>query len=89
MRKLVLVAALSLAAFAQDTTNFPVFGKIVRLDPRLDQLLGTDAKLEMISCCFDWSEGPTWDRMGGFVLFSDIPRNSVMKWKEGEGIACT
>lgn len=53
MRKLVLVAALSLAAFAQDTTNFPVFGKIVRLDPRLDQLLGTDAKLEMISCCFD------------------------------------
>jgi len=87
MRKLVLVAALSLAAFAQDTTNFPVFGKIVRLDPRLDQLLGTDAKLEMISCCFDWSEGPTWDRKGGFVLFSDIPRNSVMKWKEGEGIS--
>ena len=87
MRKLVLAAALSIAAFAQDTTNFPVLGKIVRLDPALVQLLGNDAKLEVVSCCFDWSEGPTWDRKGGFVLFSDIPRNSVMKWKEGEGIS--
>lgn len=87
MRKFVLAAALSIAAFAQDTTNFPVLGKIVRLDPALDQLLGNDAKLEVVSCCFDWSEGPTWDRKGGFVLFSDIPRNSVMKWKEGEGIS--
>jgi len=23
----------------------------------------------------------------GFLLFSDIPRNSIMKWKEGEGIS--
>ncbi|MCC6291837.1 MAG: SMP-30/gluconolactonase/LRE family protein [Bryobacterales bacterium] len=87
MRKLVLAAALSVAIFAQDTTNFPVLGKVVRLDPKLDELLAPDARLEVISCCFDWSEGPTWDRKGGFLLFSDIPRNSVMKWKEGEGIS--
>ena len=87
MRKFVLAAALSLAAFAQDTTNFPILGKVVRLDSKLDELLGPDARLEVISCCFDWSEGPTWDRKGGFLLFSDIPRNSVMKWKEGEGIS--
>lgn len=87
MRKLVFAAALSVAIFAQDTTNFPVLGKVVRLDPKLDELLAPDARLEVISCCFDWSEGPTWDRKGGFLLFSDIPRNSVMKWKEGEGIS--
>lgn len=85
----IIVAALFAAclAVAQDTTNFPVLGRIVRLDPRLDQLLAADAKLEVVSCCFDWSEGPTWDRKGGFLLFSDIPRNSVMKWKEGEGVS--
>lgn len=87
MRKLLFAAALSVAIFAQDTTNFPVLGKVVRLDPKLDELLAPDARLEVISCCFDWSEGPTWDRKGGFLLFSDIPRNSVMKWKEGEGIS--
>ncbi len=87
MRKLVFAAALTVAVFAQDTTNFPVLGKVVRLDPKLDELLAPDARLEVISCCFDWSEGPTWDRKGGFLLFSDIPRNSVMKWKEGEGIS--
>ena len=36
---------------------------------------------------FDWSEGPVWVKDGGYLLFSDIPRNSVMKWKEGEGIS--
>jgi gluconolactonase len=34
-----------------------------------------------------WCEGPTWIKDGGYVLFSDIPRNSVMKWKEGEGLS--
>ena len=24
---------------------------------------------------------------GGYLLFSDIPRNSVMRWKEGEGVS--
>jgi len=80
-------ALVSCLALAQDTRNFPILGKVVRLDPALDQLLAPDAKLEVISCCFDWSEGPVWDRQGGFLLFSDIPRNSVMKWKEGEGIS--
>jgi len=35
---------------------------------------------------FEWSEGPVWVRDGGYLLFSDIPNNAVMKWKEGTGI---
>ncbi len=31
----------------------------------------------------DWSEGPVWDRKGSFLLFSDVPMNTVYKWKEG------
>jgi gluconolactonase len=87
MRTVAALLVTACLGIAQDTTNFPVLGRIVRLDPRFDQLLAADARLEVVSCCFDWSEGPAWDRKGGFLLFSDIPRNSVMKWKEGEGVS--
>lgn len=69
----------------QDTRNFPILGKIVREDSRLDALLPPDARIEVLASGFDWSEGPVWVKEGGYLLFSDIPRNSVMKWKEGEG----
>ena len=63
------------------------FGQIERLDPRFDELIPPDAKLEKLAEGFQWSEGPVWVDDGGYVLFSDIPNNAVMKWKEGEGIS--
>jgi gluconolactonase len=66
---------------------YPSFGKIERLDPRFDKLIPPDAKLEKLAEGFDWSEGPVWMKTGGYLLFSDIPPNKVMKWKEGEGIS--
>lgn len=51
----------------------------------MDQILAPDAKIEVLASGFDWSEGPAYDRLGGYVLFSDIPRNSVMKWSPGGG----
>ncbi len=72
---------------AQDTTNFPVLGEVVRMDPRLDRLIPKDARIEVVASGFLWAEGPVWIKEGGYLLFSDIPRNSVMKWKEGEGVS--
>lgn len=72
---------------AQDTRNFPVLGRIHRLDPRLDALIPKDASIEVLASGFDWSEGPVWIKDGGYLLFSDIPRNSVMKWVEGVGVS--
>ena len=43
-----------------------------------------DATIERLAEGFDWAEGPVWDRSGGYLLFSDVPRNTVFKWKEGE-----
>lgn len=60
-------------------------GKIVRLDPRFDQLVPKDAVLEKIADGFTWVEGPVWDRERGYLLFSDIPNNSVFRWHEGKG----
>ncbi|MCA9041278.1 MAG: SMP-30/gluconolactonase/LRE family protein [Planctomycetaceae bacterium] len=63
------------------------FGKIIRLDDRLDEIIPPDAQAEKLASGFTWAEGPVWIADGRYLLFSDIPRNSVMKWKEGEGIS--
>jgi len=83
----VALALLATRICAQDTRNFPVIGEIVREDPKLDELLPPGAKIEVVSCCFEWAEGPVWVRQGGYLLFSDIPRNAIMKWQEGVGVS--
>jgi len=70
---------------AADKT-YPSFGKIERLDPRFDKLIPKDALLEKLGEGFDWSEGPVWDKQKECLLFSDIPPNKVMRWKDGEGV---
>src|SRR5690606_29195666 len=62
-------------------------GHIERLDPAVDKLIPSDAKIEVLASGFDWSEGPVWVKEGGYLLFSDVPRNTVHRWKEGEGIS--
>lgn len=88
LARILAVALLSSAAAAQDTTNFPVVGEIVRLDPRLDALIPKDAKIEVVASGFDWTEGPLWvpDAEGGKLLFSDIPKNSIFEWRLGKGV---
>jgi gluconolactonase len=58
--------------------------KIVRLDPRFDKLVPADAVVEKLADGYNWVEGPVWDRKGGFLLFSDIPSNSIFKWEQGK-----
>lgn len=57
---------------------------IERLDPRLDALLPADAKVEKLASGFQWLEGPVWDKRQHALLFTDIPDNSVYRWREGE-----
>jgi gluconolactonase len=63
----------------------PTIEKIERLDPALDRLIASDAKVEILAQGYDWSEGPVWVKNGGFLLFSDVPQNVIVRWKEGEG----
>ena len=61
-------------------------GRVERLDPALDALLPPDARIELLAQGFDWTEGPVWRKSGGYLLFSDIPKNTINRWKEGEGV---
>ncbi len=72
---------------AAEPEQYPAIGAIQRLDPRFDRLIPPDARLEKLAEGFEWAEGPVWVPKGAYLLFSDIPRNSVMKWQAGEGLS--
>ncbi len=63
-------------------------GTIERMDGAIDKLIAPDAKLEILADGFTWTEGPVWfgDKQSGHLLFSDIPRNSIFKWSQQDGI---
>jgi gluconolactonase len=81
-----LAVASSTATRCDDKQVAKTLGKIERIDPAFDDLIGPDAKLEVLAGGHIWTEGPVWvPRDGGFLLFSDIPRNRVYKWQQGKG----
>ncbi|MEX2188714.1 MAG: SMP-30/gluconolactonase/LRE family protein [Pirellulales bacterium] len=90
----VLAASWTLAANAcgeeQDAAakkTYAAHGKIVRLDAALDAIIPKEAKMERLADGFEWSEGPVWSKKGGYLLFSDIPRNQIVKWQPTSGIS--
>lgn len=58
--------------------------RIERLDPRFVYQQG-NAAIERIATGFRWAEGPMYFRDAGFLLFSDIPNNRMMRWLEEDG----
>lgn len=86
---LIIVLACSPSIMPQQSADFSTTGSIVRVDNRINDLIPLDAKIELLATGFEWCEGPLWvqDAQGGYLLFSDIPRNAIMKWKEGAGLS--
>ena len=84
-----LAVAVASPALAQNSVNFPTIGEIVREDAAIDKLIAKGTPIQVLSSGFDWSEGPVWvPAVGaepGHLLFSDVPRNTILKWVEGEG----
>ncbi len=62
---------------------YQTIGSIERADPRLDRLIAPGTAMEKLAEGFTWSEGPVWVKKGGYLLFSDIPPNTIYKWLEG------
>jgi gluconolactonase len=56
--------------------------KIEKLDPALDAIIQANANIERLATGFKWTEGPVWVR-AGYLLFADIPSNSIRKWAPG------
>ncbi len=63
-------------------------GTVIRLDDRMDALVPEDAVIEKLAEGFEWSEGPVWvPDDGGYLLFSDIPVNTIYRWDEKDGLS--
>ncbi|HEY1082765.1 MAG TPA: SMP-30/gluconolactonase/LRE family protein [Prosthecobacter sp.] len=75
-----LVTSTAITFAAEPVPEFK--GGIERQDPALDKLIAPDAKIEILATGFNWSEGPVWK--DGQLLFSDVPENTVFRWKEGD-----
>ena len=50
------------------------------------KLFDTQAELKILAKGFDWVEGPIWVNEGSYLLFSDIPKNSVYRYDNKNGL---
>jgi gluconolactonase len=74
-------------ACAEKPAQYATFGTIERLDPKINELIPADARIEKLADGFVWAEGPVWVIAGQYLLFSDVPENTVYKWKEDMGVS--
>jgi gluconolactonase len=83
---LPLTAALGSAYAAETPATVPM--KVERLDPALDQIMPDQPHLEKVATGpgFKWTEGPVWIP-AGYLLFAEIPSNSIRKWTPGAGVS--
>jgi len=54
--------------------------RVIRKDPGLDAILAPGTKIEKLAAGFLFTEGPVWDREGGYLLFSDPNNNLIYRW---------
>lgn len=59
-------------------------------DPRVEVLdkrfrRQGNAAIERVATGFRWAEGPVYFRDGGYLLFSDIPNDRIMRWLADDG----
>lgn len=66
--------------------RYPIFGYLESLDPAFDKIVPPSTKIEIIARGFDWTEGPVWVPERQALLFSDVPRNTIYKWTEADGL---
>lgn len=55
------------------------------LDPAFLRYRLYSSTVEQLASGFRWSEGPAYFAEGGYLLFSDIPNNRIMKYNEADG----
>jgi gluconolactonase len=58
----------------------PVATQVLRKDPGLDLILTPGTRIERLAAGFQFTEGPVWDREGGYLLFSDPNNNLIYRW---------
>jgi gluconolactonase len=83
---LSVVAAGSRPSLATADEKKATIGSIDRKNPKIDEIIPKDARIEVLAAGYKWTEGPVWVKKdGGYLLFSDIPSNRIVKWSAKGG----
>ena len=87
--RLWLALAVLFAASISAQAPAPRPFSVVRLDPALDAIISTGAKLEILGEHFGLTEGPVWiqENGSGYLLFSDCGANVIYKWMAGRPLS--
>lgn len=65
-----------------EKSKFQTIGSIERLDSAINNLISTDAQIEVLASGFEWAEGPLWLEDQNALIFTDVPTNKIWKWTE-------
>jgi len=58
---------------------------IITMDPAFDNLRVGNTSIKRLWTGALWAEGPAWNSVGRFLIFSDIAANRQMRWLEENG----
>lgn len=58
---------------------------VLAVDPSFNELAQPNAAIQRLWTGGGWLEGPAWNAVGKFLLWSDIPANRQLRWIEDDG----
>jgi gluconolactonase len=58
---------------------------VITIDPAFNGLIQGNTPIQRLWTGALWAEGPAWNSVGRFLIFSDIPNNRQMRWLEDDG----
>src|SRR5512132_535017 len=95
-RRCFLATALSSAAAAQAPRDWT--GKepvrypdpdVIALDKSFAKYKVGNTPIQRLATGMLWAEGPAWNGVGRFLVWSDIPNNRQVRWLEEDGHVST
>ena len=58
---------------------------VIAVDPSFNGLAQPNASIQRLWVGAGWAEGPAWNSVGRYLVWSDIPNNRQMRWIEDDG----
>jgi gluconolactonase len=58
---------------------------VIAVDPAFNGLAQPNAPIQRLWTGALWAEGPAWNSVGRYLVWSDIPNNRQLRWMEDDG----
>jgi gluconolactonase len=82
----LLLVVYATAATGEKRPPYPIVGQLTVYDAAFRDVVAADARIEKIAEGFTWAEGPEWIGAGDYLLFTDVPENTIYRWSERAGL---